>query len=188
VLGYHGCSEAVGERLLRNEPFEPSGNLYDWLGTGIYFWEANPDRARDWAAEVAMRRKDKAFRPFVVGAVIDLGFCLDLMSTNGIQAVEQAHGGLVAAAKSSKLELPVNKEGEDLLFRNLDRAVMEYLHAVRAQQGESPIETVRALFPEAEQLYPNAGFRRKTHVQIRVRNARQIKGVFRVPNEHFTER
>ena len=49
VLGYHGCDRETSERLLLNEPFRPSENAYDWLGAGIYFWEANPDRALDWA-------------------------------------------------------------------------------------------------------------------------------------------
>lgn len=53
VLGYHGCDASVGERLLRNSPFKNSENSYDWLGHGIYFWESNPDRALDWAREVA---------------------------------------------------------------------------------------------------------------------------------------
>ena len=30
------------ERLLAGEPFQKSINDYDWLGHGIYFWEANP--------------------------------------------------------------------------------------------------------------------------------------------------
>lgn len=40
VLGYHGCDRAVGEKVLANkEHLRASDNDYDWLGTGIYFWE-----------------------------------------------------------------------------------------------------------------------------------------------------
>jgi hypothetical protein len=42
-------------------------------------------------------------------------------------------------------------------------------------------DTVRALFPEGEELYENAGFREKTHIQIAVRKPRQELGVFRIP-------
>ena len=93
VLGYHGCDREIGERLLQNEQFRPSENTYDWLGSGIYFWEANPDRALDWARERTERRKlleDIQAEPFVVGAVLNLGFCLDLISANGSQAAENA--------------------------------------------------------------------------------------------------
>lgn len=55
VLGYHGCDADVAEKLLKKEKFRPSQNLYDWLGHGIYFWEANPQRAMLFARE-AMRR------------------------------------------------------------------------------------------------------------------------------------
>ena len=76
VLAYHGCERDIGEKLLRyEEPFLPSENAYDWLGSGIYFWEANPGRAHDWAVHHAERIKQKTgsiVEPFVVGAVIDL--------------------------------------------------------------------------------------------------------------------
>ena len=80
-------------------PFRPSENDYDWLGSGIYFWEANPDRALAWARQRAQRKKEKegiATEPSVVGAVINLGFCLDLVSANGIQSVEEAYGDFCA--------------------------------------------------------------------------------------------
>ena len=53
VLGYHGCDQAVGEGLLDGDDFKPSKNDYDWLGPGIYFWEANPQRGLDFARELA---------------------------------------------------------------------------------------------------------------------------------------
>ncbi|SPF51914.1 hypothetical protein SBA4_4770009 [Candidatus Sulfopaludibacter sp. SbA4] len=56
VLGYHGCDRSIGERLLKGNPFRPSSNEYDWLGPGIYFWEANPQRGLDFARETARRR------------------------------------------------------------------------------------------------------------------------------------
>jgi len=56
VLGYHGCDRETGERLLSNEPFQPSENDYDWLGAGVYFWEANPDRAMSWAKKHVERK------------------------------------------------------------------------------------------------------------------------------------
>ena len=59
VLGYHGCDRDAGEKLLQNEQFRPSENSYDWLGSGIYFWEANPDRALDWAIQRTASKKSK---------------------------------------------------------------------------------------------------------------------------------
>jgi hypothetical protein len=103
VLGYHGCTRSVGELLLKNERFEPSTNPYDWLGTGVYFWEANPDRALAWAEQVRFRNIDttQSEEAFVVGAVIDPGFCLDLISSNGIAAVKGIYPEFCAVLANS---------------------------------------------------------------------------------------
>jgi hypothetical protein len=189
VLGYHGCDRDTGEKLLQNEAFRPSENTYDWLGSGIYFWEANPDRALDWAREVIRRNQSKdGFdkEPFVVGAIINLGFCLDLISSNGSRALQLAYLGLQDDLIEAGDDIPENSGGDDLLLRKLDCMVINYLHQSRKKFAEQSFDTVRAVFTEGDLLYPTAGFRRKTHIQICVRNQECIKGVFRVPNRHFT--
>jgi len=131
VLGYHGCDRETGERLLLNETFQPSENTYDWLGSGIYFWEANPGRALEWAKERANRILNKEGReaePFVVGAVIDPGFCLDLISSNGIHAVEAAYASFQVVVAASGAQMPENVGGDDLRLRKLDCAVINFLH------------------------------------------------------------
>lgn len=189
VLGYHGCSAETAEKLLNNEPFIESDNEYDWLGSGVYFWEANPDRALAWARETASRKEKigEKFVPAVVGAVIDLGYCLDLITDNGITAVEAAYRDLKASLEQIGSQLPVNSVGEDLRSRKLDRAVINYLHASRKRTNLDMFDTVRGIFTEGERIYPNAGFKRKTHIQICVRNHDVIKGVFRVPDRHFSD-
>ncbi len=145
----------------------------------------------EFAEEVATRRlksKNVPFKPFVVGAVIDLGLCLDLMSSNGTQVVKESYLSFRDIMESAGSPMPVNSGGDDLWFRNLDRAVIEYLHASRSDRNETEIETVRALFPEEKPLYDGAGFRAKTHIQICVRKAANIKGVFRVPKHHFSSK
>lgn len=60
VLGFHGCDESVAEKLLcTNYPdFKPSENDYDWLGSGMYFWENDPCRAKLFIEE-KIRRSQK---------------------------------------------------------------------------------------------------------------------------------
>ena len=189
VLAYHGCDKDVGEKLLNNEPFERSENTYDWLGSGIYFWEANPDRAYEWAVHHAERIKQKTgaiVEPFVVGAAIDLGFCLDLISTNGLQAVEEAYGSFCSVIAASGAQIPENVGGADLYLRKLDCAVINFLHDARKKAGDQEFDTVRAVFTEGNPLYPKSGFKHKTHIQICVRRQSAIKAVFRVPPKHFS--
>ena len=65
--------------------------------------------------------------------------------------------------------------------------MVNHLHASFAQRGQRPFDTVRALFPEGQPLYPGAGFLAKTHVQLAVRRPEQIRGVFRVPALELAE-
>lgn len=128
VLGYHGCDAGVGEKLLGGEDFKHSTNSYDWLGHGIYFWETNPRRGLEFAEELknAPRGRGKIKKPAVVGAVIDLGFCLDLTTSAGVEQVRIAHARLTKIAARAKFKLPKNHG--DGLRRHLDCAVIQALH------------------------------------------------------------
>lgn len=179
----------MGERLLLNQPFRPSENEYDWLGAGIYFWESNPDRALLWAEQRASRKKRLdgiTVEPFVVGAVIDLGFCLDLLSANGIGVLENSYRFLKASMAALDVQMPVNSGGDDFLHRQLDCTVVNILHSARKAAGEPAFDTVRGVFMEGDRIYPTSGFRRQSHIQICVRNPQCIKGVFRVPSHQFS--
>lgn len=69
---------------------------------------------------------------------------------------------------------------DDLLLRFLDCAIIESLHVtMKAQKDLFAYDSVRGVFIEGSPIYPNAGFRKKTHIQICVRNPNCIKGVFR---------
>jgi hypothetical protein len=182
VLGFHGCDRALAERVVaRREHLKASENEYDWLGHGIYFWENNPARAMSWANERAARARGRGqpFEPAVVGAVIDLGKCLDLLNAASIELVELAYGYLKLLREKEAVPLPSNENlpgGADYLLRKLDCAVINFLHETIAH--DQPFDSVRAAFVEGEPIYQNAGFRRKNHIQICVRNTSNIKGYF----------
>ena len=179
VLGYHGCEKAVGERILTGEPFKQSNNDYDWLGPGIYFWEANPLRGLAFAREARKRRTSNIKQPFVIGAVISLGLCLDLTTTAGVEQVRAAHGSLAESTAASGIELPQN--APDGLMRRLDCAVIQMVHTIRRDRNDVPIDTVKGVFIEGRPIYEGSGFYERTHIQIAVRDRDCIKGVFRVP-------
>jgi hypothetical protein len=183
VLGYHGCDAAVGERLLAGERFNVSVNPWDWLGPGAYFWEANPKRGFDFAVELKARGGDRIDTPFVVGAVINPGLCLDLTTTAGVDIVRDAYEGLLRIYAAAERALPENEP--DLLHRNLDCAVIQHVHQVREARSDPAIDTVRGVFIEGAPIYPGSGFYQRTHIQIAVRDVDCIKGVFRVPKELY---
>jgi hypothetical protein len=183
VLGYHGCDADVAEDLLNNRPFLPSNNDYDWLGSGIYFWEANPLRGLEFAREASKRRPKTIRRPAVIGAVIDLGYCLDLTTSRGLQAASTAFSKLRMVNQQAGVPLPENQP--DGARNNLDCAVLNYLHRLQAQEGKPAFDTVKGVFVERPPLYEGSAFGVKNHIQITVRNAECIKGVFRVPTSHL---
>jgi hypothetical protein len=187
ILAYHGCSFETAQELLGGSPFQPSTRDYDWLGSGSYFWEKDVLRAYQWATEP----RRKLDHPSVVGAAIELGNCLDLTTQSGITAVKVAYDKFIWTAERDGTPIPENVDpamgcGGDKIIRRLDCAVMNYLYEIAETAQESdpksqPYTTVRALFPEGSELYPGAGFREKTHIQICVREPEQILGVFRIP-------
>lgn len=179
--------------LHRELELQPSAKGFDWLGRGVYFWEADPVRALEWAQWKAARGDYS--EPFVVGAVIDLGNCLDLVVRKNIGLLEDAYEGLKAEIQAAGGPFPKNRDVaddpfEDKLLRYLDYAVIEKVHATlddAAALGAptvEPFDTVRGLFQEGGPAYPDGGIFAKTHTQIAVRNPRAIKGVFLPPPEH----
>lgn len=193
VLGYHGCKGSVAEKLLSREiAFDRSENGYDWLGDGIYFWLENPKRACEWAVRRATSDRDwieSNEKPAVVGAVIDLGLCLDLTTTVGIEQVRAGHRTLQALVERQNEKMPENTHPDgngDKLVRRLDCAVINQIHQIRKSSRQQVIDTVKGVFSEGGPAYPGAAIRERTHVQLAVANPACIKGVFYVPAEELT--
>lgn len=189
ILGYHGCSAETGEKVLSGRSLDGSDQNYDWLGPGVYFWEADPVRAWEWS-DWKVRRKSYS-TPFVIGAVIDLGNCLDLLARGSLETLSQAFESLRATHRMSGKPLPQNaaagSRDEDNLLRFLDCAVIRHLHSILADGDEAPFDSVRGLFIEGGALFPGSGFYKKTHVQVAVRSPNLIKGYFRVPQVEVGE-
>lgn len=176
VLGFHGCDRQVGERALKGEiQLRDSTNPYDWLGRGVYFWENNPARALDWA--ISQANRGNFTEPFVVGAVIDLGYCLDLTSQDALLEIQAAHSFLVDASRQEGGKPLLANKG---LLRYLDCQVFEALHYLRDETDQESYDTVRSPFWEGQSLYEGTEFMQQTHIQIAVRSKSAVKGWFRV--------
>jgi len=180
IFGFHGCDREIRDQIVSNHiEMEPSGNDYDWLGNGYYFWENNHRRAMLFAEEQQKRGKIKS--PAVLGAFIDLGFCLDLIDSYYLEDLKETYNKLKSAFELLGKPLPVNKAinmTDDLIIRRLDCAV------IRAHVTDSSIkyDSVRGVFWEGADLYPGAGMKEKNHIQICVRSINCIKGFF-IPRE-----
>ena len=197
MLAFHGCDLSVRDKIINNpkEALIPSDNRYDWLGHGVYFWENNPKRAMEYAislCENPTRSKNKIKKPSVLGAVISLGHCLDFMESASLEILKAGYQTLKDASNKSYFNDLKNKPAGDeneLLIRELDCAVIETVCEVQSSEMGNirPYDSVRGAFIEGKEVYPNAGFREKNHIQICVRNPNCVKGYFlpRAPCEGY---
>jgi len=180
VIGYHGCDEAVVHGvLLRGKRLKQSENDYDWLGRGIYFWEHGPQRAYEWAQHSKRFKK-----PAVIGALINLGNCFDLLDTT--------HTGLLAAlfplyrqaCEETGTAIPVNRwakgeDSDDRILRHLDCAVFNWCLDFLEKEEKQHYHTVRCLFSEGTPVFEGSKILAKSHVQIAVRDETAIIGYFK---------
>lgn len=176
VLGFHGCRKEVFESVVyQGEALKASENEYDWLGHGIYFWEQNYQRAVEWATN------RYGTEHAVIGAVIDLGYCLNLTDSFSAQILKNGYELLKMRCDTAEMPLPQNvpsKKTNDVLLRNLDSAVIQQVHDYNRQNGKLPFDSVRGIFTEGGPVYPGAEFQEKTHVQLCICNPNCIKGYF----------
>jgi hypothetical protein len=180
LIAFHGCEESIRNDIVSgNKILKPSENAHDWLGAGSYFWENNYERALDFARNPPGKKRFET--PSVLGALLELQFCLDLLDTAYLRLIKNSYNSLAYSALSLAQELPQNKtskKSKDLLIRELDCAVIENLHFKRSEARLQPFDSVRAVFVEGEELYPGAGFHEKNHIQICIRNPNCIRGFF----------
>ena len=181
ITGFHSCDRDVGLRVLNGgDQLKASDNPWDWLGGGVYFWEQNPARALEYATDCAtgkQKNKTPIINPFVIGAIIELGNCLNLIEPQSINIVKEAHKALEEMIIEGKEVMPVNKGAN----RMLDCAVIQYVHEINKRSERfdlKPYDTIRSAFVEGKPIYPGSNFTDRLHIEICVINTDLIKGYF----------
>lgn len=189
LIGFHGCDESVRNELLtKPKKVKISEKPFDWLGHGFYIWENNYDRAIEWAKDKQKRGKIK--KASVIGVVFTLDYCLDLIDSEFIGMLSAYYELMKKDFQAIGKALPENKdvkedEHKNLLIRELDCAVIQYLHQKikeeRTKNKNTSIQefdSVRGVFTEGGPAFPGAGIQKKSHIQICIRNMNCIKGFF----------
>jgi hypothetical protein len=118
-----------------------------------------------------------------IGAVIDPGFCLNLLEAQFLSQLPVAFQKLQQIYAPTGQPLPKNRTlggSSDLLLRHLDCAVIETLHQLRFDEKEPEFDTARGVFVEGEPLYPGAAIHKHNHIQLCVRNPECVMGYFRL--------
>jgi hypothetical protein len=187
IFGFHGCDQSIVEDVINGRKLlEPSNNDYDWIGNGIYFWQNSTARALHFARSLVdnpRKGKEPIKNPAVIGAIIDLGYCLDLLDFSNLSLLPLGFEAVKVSMEQEGFKMPENKpigDEKDLLVRKLDCMVIETIHKINGAKRQ--FDSVRGVFWEGAEPYPNAGFRDKNHIQICIRNPNCIKGYF-LPRE-----
>lgn len=176
---FYSCDKQLALDVLSGKKeLDPSKNGWDWLGHGIYFWEQNPKRAWEYALENSKGKqfnKTQIKTPFVLGAIVELGECLNLVDQENIKILVEAYYGLKKTINEAGEKMPKNI-GDN---RKLDCSVIQFIHKTRTSISKSkPFDTIRSSFSEGEEAYPGSNFTTRQHIQICVQNKEMIKGYF----------
>ena len=188
VHGLHRCGRHAGEAVLASDTrhLQASQHESDWLGHGIYFWEAHPERGPEPAHAAREQHPitgEKNRFPYVVGAIIELGNCLNLLGHAGLREMRTAHHMLQCAAAAEGRQLPAKKFADHsgaYLVRALDCAVLEYLHKLRIEANLPAYDSVIGALWERSGLTGETGLADQNQMHICIRNQACIRGYFRV--------
>lgn len=193
VIGFHGCDTKTYQSLLnQSDEIIVSEKPYDWLGHGMYFWENNYDRALEWAKDKHKRKEID--EPAVIGAILHIGYCLDLLDSRFIKVLQEYYKPMEAEYLILNKELPQNRNlrhdiHKDKILRELDCTTIEYMHQtiletiieetkLKGFSIKRMFDSSRGGFTEGGPAFPGAGIYEKSHIQICIRNPNCIKGFF----------
>ncbi len=172
VIGYHGTSAKIADALVNGEPFKESASPYDWLGTGVYFWEYAPKQALWWA-----EKRNKVTTPAVVGAMIRLGNCFDLLDAKNVVALQKSGAAMIESMKRARVEIPKNEHS----FKHLDCSAFNFFYQQNEDDGEPRIDTARGAYVPTEtnkRIWSDSWICKDTHIQICVRTQSNILAVW----------
>ena len=174
VVGYHGTTRETAEEIVTGGTFKPSQNDDDWLGHGIYFWEYAPQQAYQWAVKRYGKDKDVA----VLGSMIRLGNCFDLLDPLNTKILKEAQSVVLETVKP----IPRNYNSK----KYLDCAVFEMFYQTQEDFGDEIIDSTRAVYVPTDakkRLWKSSWLYEETHVQLCIRNEENILGTWIVKPE-----
>jgi hypothetical protein len=172
VVAFHGTRRAAARSLIRGEAFGVSENDDDWLGHGIYLWEYAPQQAWWWA------RRRYGADAAVVGSLVRLGRCLDLLDPSNTGLLGAAHDDLNETLAAAGQKLPANANNH----KYLDCAVFNWLYELLDRDGRR-VDSCRAVFVPLQlgkmpRLWTRSGVFAGAHVQLCVREPSNILAVW----------
>lgn len=167
VYGYHGTSQEKAQEII-DRGFNLSTNDYDWLGTGVYFFQDAPMRALAWASE---RYPDS---PAVIRSELVLENCIDLLDIAWNPIIRETYGMFILEYEKAKIPLPRQNPQKSKAHR-LDCAFFNYIVEKILASQDVAIGSIRAVFNEGDRIYSNSAIFDRSHIQILIRDLSLIE-------------
>ena len=167
VYGYHGTSRDKAQEIIERG-FDFSTNDYDWLGTGVYFFQDAPVRALAWARE---RYPDD---PAVVKSELRLENCIDLLDVGWYPIIRETYSMFVEEYRKANIPLP-RQDPQKSKAHRLDCAFFNYIVEKVFASRNVTIDSIRAVFNEGDRIYPSSAIFDRSHIQILIRDLSLIK-------------
>lgn len=167
VYGYHGTSQEKAQEII-DQGFNLSTNDYDWLGTGVYFFQDAPMRALAWASE---RYPDS---PAVIRSELVLESCIDLLDIAWNPIIRETYRMFILEYQKANIPLPSQNPQRSKAHR-LDCAFFNYIMEKILASQDVAIGSIRAVFNEGDRIYPNSAIFDRSHIQILIRDLSLIE-------------
>jgi hypothetical protein len=167
VYGYHGTSKQSAQEII-DRGFNYSINDYDWLGTGVYFFQDAPIRALTW---VKQRYPDSAA---VIKSELMLENCIDLLDIGWYPIIRDTYSMFVLEYQKANIPLP-NQNPQISKAHRLDCAFFNYIVEKIFASQDKTIDSIRAVFNEGNRIYPNSAICDRAHIQILIRDLSLIE-------------
>lgn len=171
VIGYHGTRRETALKIVTQETtYKASHNDDDWLVHGIYFWEHAPQQAWEWAR----KRYAKSSKIAVLGAVIRLRQCLDLLDPANGRLLQRLHADMKKAYKESGTPIKENANHK----KYLDCLTCEYAYAALEAGGMS-VDSSRGVYVptgSSARLWTRSWLSKDAHIQLCIREPSCILG------------
>jgi len=187
IVGYHGTRLSVALDIVnRKRTFKFSRNRDDWLGYGIYFWEYAPQQAYSWA-ERRKKRHNWNEPIAILGSMIRLGFCFDLLDPYNVKYLKEIYEQYRATETAAGSSIPENANH----YKYLDCAVFQYAYAVTENpEKKQAVDSSRAVYVptgEEKRIWTRSWISEGAHIQICVRNPDCILGTWLHHPTHLEE-
>ena len=132
---------------------------------------------------MAKRRPQQIKQPAVIGAIIHLGVCFDLLDVRFTDKLASLYPTFEQTLRMASQPVPQNEPAHgtdrDLVRRKLDCAMLNWAIPEIEKSMGNRFQTVRGVFQEGVPAYAGSGIMRKSHIQIVVRDTACILGYFR---------